>query len=165
MLCLAARLREPELARSSLDTLLGPLCSTSLLDLHPVDEPPGAVFQIDGNLGGAAGVAELLLQSHEGFVALLPTLPESWDDGRFRGLRTREGHVVDAEWSGGRPVRARLTGGIGGRVTLDVPAAPSAPTVTVDGVPVPVDVLPASVPGRSHLAWDTEPGRTYDVVW
>ncbi len=107
VLCLAARLREPELASHALDALLGPLSSASLLDLHPMGELD-AVFQIDGNLGGTAGVVELLVQGHGGVVSLLPTLPAAWSAGSFRGFRVRGGHRVDATWSDHRISSARL---------------------------------------------------------
>lgn len=59
-------------------------------------------FQIDGNYGGAAGVGEMLLQSHEGFIHLLPALPDSWTAGNFRGMRVRGGASIDLDWKDGR---------------------------------------------------------------
>jgi alpha-L-fucosidase 2 len=122
VLCLAARLRDGALAERAIETLLGPLSSRSLLDLHPLDGwPGGAVFQIDGNLGAVAGIAELLVQSHDGVVTILPALPAGWPSGRVRGLRVRGGDVVDLAWQEGVLASAVIHAEATREVVVDLP--------------------------------------------
>ena len=83
-------------------------------------------FQIDGNFGATAGLAEMLLQSHAGEIDLLPALPSSWPEGEVRGLRARGGITVDLAWKAGRVTTYRLTSRSPEKVTVRVNGEVSA---------------------------------------
>lgn len=90
-------------------------------------------FQIDGNYGGAAGIAEMLLQSQAGFIDLLPALPDSWSEGNFRGMRVRGGAMIDLEWSAGKAQKATITALRDGVFRLKMPQGASRAEVRVNG--------------------------------
>ncbi|GAB1201001.1 hypothetical protein APSETT444_010385 [Aspergillus pseudonomiae] len=89
-------------------------------NLWNTDSGPGSAFQIDGNFGFTAGVAEMLLQSHAGVVHLLPALPSAVPNGKVTGLVARRNFVVDMEWSGGKLTWARVTARAGGILAIRV---------------------------------------------
>ncbi|WP_277596127.1 glycoside hydrolase family 95 protein [Roseateles puraquae] len=110
-----ARLKAGDHAYSTLQRLLHPRRSyPNLFDAHPP-------FQIDGNFGGAAGICEMLLQSHRGRIELLPALPTAWPQGRVAGLRARGGFEVALSWAAGEVQEVRVQAHAGGSTDLRWP--------------------------------------------
>jgi alpha-L-fucosidase 2 len=103
VVCLWARFKEGDKAADSLRVLLDKSTWPNLFDLHPPE-----IFQIDGNLGATAGIAEMLVQSQGGRIDLLPALPSAWKEGSVRGLRVRGGATIDLAWQGGHLTTATV---------------------------------------------------------
>lgn len=121
-----ARIKDGERAYILYKTLLQKGTFDNLWDSHPP-------FQIDGNFGGTAGVAEMLLQSHEGYIAPLAALPKAWKSGNYRGLVARGNFEIDAVWKNGQAISFDIRSKVGGNCSIFYPNIGKAIITTAEG--------------------------------
>jgi alpha-L-fucosidase 2 len=147
-----SRLLDGDKAWESIAMLMKESTNGSLLDSHP--DGKSSIFQIDGNFGATAAIAELLLQSHAGSIDLLPSLPTAWASGKVTGLRARGGLTVDISWDGARAKTCTLRADRTSRFILRAPGGQEIGALRAAGRSLPLDRQPdgtvaATIPSGS----------------
>ena len=123
-------------------------------------------FQIDGNFGSISGMAEMLLQSHEGFISLLPARPDTWASGSFEGLPARGGFEVDARWQNHILQELTIHSNVGEVAYVRYFNIANATVRTSSGAPVSFTVVTerAGVPGTDLIRFNTVVGESYIIT-
>jgi alpha-L-fucosidase 2 len=152
-ICQAARLGDGELAGKLINRMISNCGTRNFLN-------GGGVFQIDGNFGAAAGIAEVLLQSHTGILELLPALPPEWKRGSVTGLRARGGCQVDLRWEDGKLREAKIAAGADGPIVIREKGRAGRPRISCGENPIAAESaehgfsFPARAGGIYTLTWD-----------
>ena len=151
-----ARLLDGNMAWESLKMLLEHSTGANLFDTHPARG--GSIFQIDGNFGTTAGIAEMLLQSHDNEIALLPALPTAWQEGSVEGLCARGGLEVSIAWNEGGIMSAQVLAVQTGKHTFRVPTGRKLSRISNT-----TGVSPQPIPGTDPqtFSFDIEQGQLY----
>ena len=146
-----ARTKNGDRAHDLLESLFKNYMYENLWAMHPP-------FQIDANFGTTAGISEMLLQSHEGYIAPLAALPADWSTGSYTGLVSRGNFEVSAAWENGLAKTFNITSNAGGTASVYYPSITGAYVVDSDG-----NTVNYTVSGQNLISFETEVGKTYII--
>jgi len=147
-----ARVKDGEMSYKEVAYMINTRIMNNLWDTHPP-------FQIDGNFGYTSGVAEMLLQSHEGYLEILPALPKAWNTGSYRGLTARGNFAVDAAWEDGSATKITVTANAGGDCGVKYFNISTAKVTDSKGNPVSF-----TADGQDIIRFVTTKGETYTIT-
>lgn len=146
-----ARTREAEKAHEVYSKFLKERTLPNLWTVHPP-------FQIDGNLGTMAGVVEMLIQSHEGYIELLPALPKAWNKGSFNGLVARGNFEVSSQWENGKITSVEIISKVGGNCKIKLPNNPDIQIAFDSNQKIPFSKLAENI-----ISFSTEKSGKYVI--
>lgn len=155
-ICAWARTKDGNTAHDILQDLIANCITTNLWDVHFASSKD--IFQIDGNFGATAGMAEFLLQSDSGYIEPLAALPSNWHSGSYTGLVARGNFEVSASWRNGLANCFNITSKLGGKASVYYPSITGSTVCKKDGTPVEY-----TVDGNNLISFDTEIGETYII--
>ena len=154
-----ARIQDAQRSYGLLQGLLKENTAANLWGVYDAIPGNNDPFQIDGNFGYTAAVAEMLLQSHAGYLDLLPALPAEWKNGSFDRLTTRGNFAVDAAWTDGCATSFAIHSGSGGQCTLHYPKIAGAKILDSKG-----NAVSFITEAEDKVSFETEQGETYMVT-
>ncbi len=149
---LNARALDGNAASTMLEQLLTTRTSPNLFDQHPN-------FQIDGNYGATSGIIEMLVQSHDNAIDLLPALPDKWAAGSIKGINTRENATVDITWENNKPSEAKIHARANGDMNIRSPYTALAVVYDEKG-----DRIETKFNDNNMLTFSVEEGNTYTIT-
>jgi hypothetical protein len=139
-----SRLGDGDKAWESLSMLMKHSTNVNWFDTHPAGK--SSIFQIDGNFGATAAIAEMLVQSHTSVIDLSPALPTAWHVGEVTGLKARGPVEVDLRWESGKAISASFRPDFSGEYQIRVPAGQKIQSIST-GVPILINMLPNGTVG------------------